>query len=133
MDCAKTDTALFKATAPLGRRIGLLKQHANREAAHLTLESYEFTLIDCAHVVAALTMIGEIVRSFDDPGSSATYFDDLDQASLTAAKQLFPTTPDIRLFKEIKVEVQSRLCWQWGVERGKDMLLKQLPYAISWY
>jgi len=27
--------------------------------------------------------------------------------------------------------MQSRLCWQWGIERGRQMLLEQLPYAIS--
>lgn len=132
-DCAKTDTVLFNAAAPLGRRIGLLKQHADRSAAHLSLESYEFSILDCAHVVAALTVIGEIIRSFDDPHAQPTYFDTLDEASLLAARQLFPATPDIRLFQHIKIEMQSRLCWQWGIERGRRMLLEQLPYAISWF
>jgi hypothetical protein len=132
-DCAKTDTALFKADAALGRRIGLLKQHANRSAAHLSLESYEFSTIDCAHVIAALTMIGEIIRSFDEPTGETNYFDRLDEASLTAARRLIPGMPDVRLFGHIKIEMQSRLCWQWGIERGRQMLLEQLPYAISWF
>ena len=38
-DCAKTDTQLLAAVAPLGRRIALLKQYANRSAAHLSLEN----------------------------------------------------------------------------------------------
>ena len=132
-DCAKTDTDLFKAAAPLGRRIGLLKQHADRSAAHLSLEHYEFSILDCAHVVAALTVIGEIIRSFDSPHEQPTYFDTLDEASLIAARQLFPATPDIRLFQHIKIEMQSRLCWEWGIERGLRMLFEQLPYAISWF
>lgn len=132
-DCAKTDKDLFNAATPLGRRIGLLKQHADRSAAHLSLESYEFSILDCAHVVAALTVIGEIIRSFDDPYGQSTYFDTLDEASLIAARQLFPATPDIRLFQDIKIEMQSRLCWQWGTEQGRRMLLEQLPYAIGWY
>jgi hypothetical protein len=132
-DCAKTDTALLSAAAPLGRRIGLLKQHADRSAAHLSLESYEFSTLDCAHVVAALTVIGEIIRSFDGPNAQPTYFDMLDDASLSAARQLFPGTPDIRLFKHMKIEMESRLCWQWGVERGRRMILEQLPYAIGWF
>ena len=131
--CAKTDKELFKAATPLGRRIGLLKQYANRSAAHFSLESYEFSTLDCAHVVAALTLIGEIIRSFDHPQAQPKYFDELDKASLSAARQLFPATPDIRLFADIKIEMQSRLCWQWGTERGRQMLLKQLPYAIGWY
>lgn len=132
-DCAKTDTALFNAAFPLGRRIGLLKQHADRSAAHLSLQSYEFSTLDCAHVVAALTMIGEIIRSFDNSHTQPTYFDSLDEASLSAARQLFPATPDIRLFQNIEIETQSRLCWQWGTEQGRQMLLEQLPYAIGWF
>ena len=57
----------------------------------------------------------------------------LDEASLIAARQLFPATPDVRLFHHIKIEMQSRLCWEWGIERGQRMLLEQLPYAISWF
>jgi hypothetical protein len=132
-DCSKTEAILLNATAPLGRRIALLKQYANRSAAHLSLENYEFSTLDCVHVVAALTVIGEIIRSFDDPDSPATYFDTLDEASLSAARQLFPATPDLRLFGLMEIEVQSRLCWQFGVEGGRQMLLEQLPYAIGWF
>lgn len=133
-DCAaKTDTDLLNAAAPLGRRIALLRQHANRSAAHLSLENYEFSTLDYAHVVAALTILGEVIRSFDNPQEQPTYFDTLDEASLSAASQLFPSTPDMRLFANIKIEMQARLCWQWGIERGRQMLLEQLPYAISWF
>ena len=84
-------------------------------------------------MVAALTIIGEIIRSFDDPTELPTYYDTLDQASLIAARKLFPALPDIRLFQNIKVEMQSRLCWQWETDRGLQMLLEQLPYAIGWF
>lgn len=84
-------------------------------------------------MVAALTVIGEIVRSFDDPDSQPTDFDSLDEASLSAAKQLSPAMPDLRLFGNIKIEMQSRLAWQFGVDKGRHMLLKQLPYAIGWF
>ena len=132
-DCAKPESALLRDPAPLSRRLGLLKQYANRSAAHLSLETYEFTVLDCAHVVAATTMIGEIIRSFDDPTSDLGYFDAIDEAGLKAAIQLFPKTPDRRLFQDIAIEMQSRLCWQWGSDRGRQMLLEQLPYAISWF
>jgi hypothetical protein len=132
-DCAKKDTALLDASTPLGCRIALLKQYANRSAAHLSLESYEFSTLDCAHVVAALTVLGEIIRSFDDPQEQPTYFDTLDDASLSAARQLFPSMPNMRLFANIKIEMQARLCWQWEIERGQEMLLEHLPYAIGWF
>lgn len=132
-DCSKTDRALFDGTASLGRRVGLLKQYADRAAAHLSLETYELSVLDCAHVVSSLTLIGEIIRSFDDPDTLPNYFDSIDEASLSAAKQLFPEIPDIRLFEKIEIEVNARLCWQWGIERGRHTLLEQLPYATGWF
>lgn len=132
-DCAKTDRDLLDGATVLGRRIGLLKQHADRSAAHLSLDRYEFDVLDCAHVVAALTVFGEIIRSFDDSSTSPTYFDTLNEASFSAAMQLFPAGPDVRLFDDIQIEVQSRLCWQWGIDRGRQMLLEELPYAMGWY
>ena len=132
-DCAKSETHLLTANVPLGRRIALLKQYANRSAAHLSLENYEFSTLDCVHVVAALTMIGEIIRSFDNPDSEPMYFDTLDEACLNMARQLFPATPELRLFEQMNIEMQSRLCWQLNIEQGRQMLLEQLPYAIGWF
>jgi hypothetical protein len=132
-DCSKAATVLLSDAAPLAKRIGLLKQHADRSAAHISLEDYEFSTLDCAHVVAALTVIGEIIRSLDGPNAEPTYFDKLDEASLDAARQLFPGTPEIRLFEHMQIEMQSRLCWRWGIDRGRRMILEQLPYAIGWF
>ncbi len=128
---AKSDTVLFKEASSLGRRIGLIKQHADRNAAHLSLQSYEFSIEDCAHVVAALTVIGEIIRSFDDPDTALTYFDDLDAASLGAARSLFSLLQDDRLFHNLKIGMHSRLSWQWGAKHGHD-LLENLPNATGW-
>ena len=117
-ECSKTDSALLKLPAPLGRRLALLKQYANRSAAHLTMETYEVLLLDCSHVVGAITMIGEIIRSFDDPTQRSTYFDELDEAGLKAAVTLFPATPNHRLFDDIVIEMQARLSWQFGIKDG---------------
>lgn len=132
-DCSKTDANLFREATPLGRRVGLLKQYADRAAAHLTSDDYAVSALDCAHVVAALTIIGEIIRSFDGPESQPTYFDTLDTAALTAARTMFPMTPDLRLFQRMKVEEQARMCWHLGPDIGRQMLLEQLPYATGWY
>lgn len=131
--CARTSASLFKSQATLCQRIGLLKQHADRSAAHLTLEPYEFSPGDCAHFVAALALVGEIIRSFDLPTTGPKYFDDLDQAALDAAKTIFPLTPDLRLFGHMKVAEQAQWCWKGGLAQGGHMLLEQLPYAIGWY
>jgi hypothetical protein len=132
-DLSKHSKQLLSSEETLGRRIGLLIQHANRSAAHLSLESYEFDIFDCAHVVAALVMIAEIIRSFHASQEQPDFFNALDVASQSAARQLFPDMPDLRLFQNIEVEVQSRLSWQWGIERGRRMLIEQLPGAIGWY
>lgn len=134
-DCSKNESQLLDVSksSTLGRRIGVLKQHANREAAHLSLEYYEFEIRDCAHVVAALCHLGEIVRSFDRPDANPDYYNELDVGAHSAAKSIFPEMPDIRLFQEIEVEPQARLCWQWGIERGKQMFHEQLPHAMGWW
>lgn len=133
--CARKEADLLVGdnTSPLGRRIGLLKQHANQEAAHLSLDHYEFSIIDCAHVVGALALIGEIIKSFDDPCHSSTYFDDLDDASYIAAKHLFPTIQFKRLFDGIDMEEHSRYCWSSKMQEGQKMLLEDLPFAMGWF
>jgi hypothetical protein len=134
-ECSRNDAALLdtRKSSTLGRRIAVLKQHANREAAHLSLEYYEFTILDCAHVVAALCLLGEIVNSFDSPNAEPKYYDNLDVAAHKAAKSIFPGLPEQRLFQEMKVEMQAGLSWQWSIERGKHMFLEQLPHAIGWW
>ncbi|KVM48919.1 hypothetical protein WJ58_26140 [Burkholderia ubonensis] len=129
--CAKTDTDLFKDGTTLGRRIGFVKQYADRVAAHLSLQDYEFDGLDLAHVVAALVLVGEIIRSFDMASESSSYFDQIDQAALDATQALFPNAPKIRLFENIKIEQQARACWKLGEEFGIQMLTEQLPYAIG--
>lgn len=129
----RTSSRLLAGTTTLGKRIGLLKQHADRSAAHLTLENYEFSTLDCAHVVGALTLIGEIIRSFDDASAGSQYFDELDEAARAAARSLFPQLADIRLFGHMKIAEQARGCWKHDLKIGQHMLFEQLPYATGWF
>lgn len=130
--CSKKPDALFKEGTTLGRRIGFIKQYADRSAAHLSLEYYEFDYLDLAHLVAALALIGSIICSFDH-GSPSEYFNEIDEAAFTAAEALFPDIPKVRLFEHMDVNMQARLCWQLGEDHGMHMLTEQLPYAISWF
>lgn len=129
---SKNSDALFKDGTTLGRRIGFIKQYADRSSAHLSLESYEFDTLDIAHVVAALALVGSIICTFDN-GAPPEYFNQIDEAAFDAAVALFPDTPKIRLFERMRIEMQARLCWEWGEEHGMQMLAEQLPYAISWF
>jgi hypothetical protein len=131
--CSNNIPALLGGNTTLGKRVGLLRQHADRSAAHLSMEEYEFSIVDCAHVVAALALIGEIVRSFDDPGYSASYFNELDEGALAAAKGIFPQTPGIRLFGHINIANQALWCWKHDPATGLQHILEQLPYAIGWW
>ena len=130
--CSKSSSELFREDGTLGRRIGLVKQYADRSAAHISLDNYVIDILDFAHVVAAIGLVGEIIRSFDG-GGPASEFNDVDESAWKAAKELFPDTPDIRIFGTMRVSQQARCCWAWGEEEGMHMLTEQLPFAISWF
>lgn len=130
-ECSKTDTQLLQADGQLQKRIGLLKQHADRAAAHFSLESYELDIIDLAHFTAACVIIGEIVRGFDSPHLGPDYFQNLDAASYQAAKRVFPQIAKFQLFSSWNLETQANLYWKWGEDTGIDMLLNQVHYAIG--
>lgn len=121
-ECAKSNGALLDGATTLGKRIGLLKQHADRSAAHISLENYEFSIIDCAHVVGALTIIGEIIRTFDDPEAGPNHFNEIDEAALAAAKAIFPKIPDLRLFSGINIAHHADGCWKRDPQIGRRML-----------
>ncbi|MGN7980219.1 hypothetical protein [Burkholderia sp. 22313] len=129
--CSKTDADLFKDGTMLGSRIGFVKQYADRVAAHLSLQDYEFDILDLAHVVAALVLVGEIVRGFDMVDGASDYFDQIDQAACNAAVNLFPSAPPLRLFERVKIEQQARACWQSGEAIGIQMLIEQLPSTLG--
>jgi hypothetical protein len=124
--------ALLDTQSSLGRRIGLLKLHGDRTAAHLSLNSHEFSTVDCAHVVAALAILGSAIHGFDDPSAAPEYFDAIDEAGAISARQLFPGSPDVRLFQRINVGVESQRCWQGGLERGLPFL-ERLLYVTGWW
>lgn len=129
---SKTPNALHKQGTTLGRRIGFIKQYADRSAAHISIDYYEYDALDVAHLVAALALVGSIICSFDD-GASDTYFNDVDEAAHTAALALFPDLSTTRLFQGMDVAMQARFCWQQDEVDGIQMLAEQLPYAIGWF
>jgi hypothetical protein len=132
-DCAKGQNQLLAQDDMLRRRIGLIKQHADRRAAHISLDSFAFTVLDCAHVVAAIVVIGEIIRSFDGPSPNPNYFDLLDHASLEAATHLFPDMPSLRLLEQIDINAFAKQCWQSKIKLGRQMMFNELSYATGWF
>jgi len=130
-ECSKTDTDLLQSNGLLQKRIGLLKQHANRAAAHLSLEDYALDIVDLAHFTAACTVVGEIIRSFDNPNLGPSYFNGLDTASYQTAKRVFPNIPKFQIFTSWDLEKQARLYWQWEEANGIHLLLNQIQHAIG--
>ena len=130
-ECSKTDTELLRSNGQLQKRIGLLKQHANRAAAHLSLDDYSLDIVDIAHFTAACTVVGEIVRSFDSPNLGPNYFNGLDAASYQAAQRVFPQIAKFQMFTSWNIEQQARLYWQWGEDNGMHMLLNQIQHVIG--
>lgn len=131
--CSQQPNKLLQAETSMQKRIGLLKQHADRAAAHLSLESYEIHIFDLAHFTASLTLVGEIIRSFDAPFMGSNYFNGVDAGGHKAAKNLFPQLASPRLFGKMDITEQARGCWRFGENEGLHMLMEQIPYATSWF
>ncbi len=129
--CSRTDTDLLQKDTQLQRRIGILKQHADRAAAHLSLDNYAVAVQDVVHFVGASTILGEIIRSFDSPSLGAGYFNDVDSAAYQAAKRVFPRIPRFQLFSKMKIEMQARLYCECVGDDGIQMLLNELQYALG--
>lgn len=132
-ECSDSTKMLLEGETALHLRLGLLKQYANNVAAHMTIDPYEIAFLDCAHPVAALAIIGSIIKSFDETGDSSHYFNTLDKTAWACASKIFPDLPGQRMFDSFDVHQQGTLYWKWDTTRGRDMLLKQLPYAIGWF
>jgi hypothetical protein len=131
--CAQPRKTLLVSESLLERRVGLLKYHADRQAAHISLEPFLFGLIDIVHVVAAITIVGSIIVDFDQPQLSASYFDEIDKASWSAAKATFPDMAIERLFLRFDIHQQAKNYWKFPGHQGLRMLLSQLPSAIGYW
>jgi hypothetical protein len=132
--CAQPKKLLLNASSLLERRVGLLKYHADRAAAHITLEPFLFHLLDLIHVVAAVTVVGAIIVDFDDSTRGDRYFDSIDEGAFEAAKSIFPAFPGgQRLFHNFHVHEQGSLYWKIEELGGLNMLLYQLPSALGYW
>jgi hypothetical protein len=131
--CAQPKKLLLHKPSLLERRIGLLKYHADRAAAHITLETFLFHLLDLIHVVAAITVVGAIIVDFDASHYGDRYFDSVDEGGWNAAKASFPLLPGKRLFDGFHIHGQASAYWRIQELDGLDMLLNQLPSALGYW
>lgn len=131
--CSMQSNRLLEANSSLQMRIGLLKQHADRSAAHLSLENYEIHLLDLVHFTASICLVGEIIRTFDDPVVNSEYFNKLDISAHYAAKKIFPMLSTSCLFNDYDIAEQAAACWKFGGEIALQLLLNDLPNSLNWY
>jgi hypothetical protein len=131
--CSQPRKTLLNCKSLLERRIGLLKYHADHEAAHITLEPFLIDIIDITHVVAVISVIGAIIVDFDQPRLGDRYFDSLDEAGWNAAKGMFPDLSTDRLFLRFDIHKQAAGYWKYPEFEGLYMLTTQLPSAIGYW
>lgn len=130
-DCSKNDTQLLQAAGQFQRRIGLLKQHADRAAAHLSHQNYSIGIVDVVHFVAVCVVLGEIVRQFDAPYLGNNYFKSLDRASYQAAKRQFPSIREFQLFTSWNISNQAAFYWKYEHGQGLDILYNSVQHAVG--
>jgi hypothetical protein len=131
--CARPAKLLLDGPSLLEKRIGLLKFHADRQAAHTSLEPFLFDLLDLIHVTAAIAVVGAMIISFDAPWMGAHYMDSVDEGGWQAAKEAFPSLPENRVFKDFAIHQQATTYWKIPELDGLEMLLNQLPAAIGYW
>jgi hypothetical protein len=131
--CSQKTDDLLKEKSRLCKRIGLVKQYANREAAHLTFQGYEVSWLDVLHVTASVVLVAEIVRSFDRPEYKESYYHGINEAAFTAIKQLYPETPELKLFEKIEIAQWAKDCIERGEDYSMEFLLESIPDRLSYY
>lgn len=131
--CAKPRKDMLNEPSLLARRIGLLKYHADRHAAHISLEPFLFGLTDLVHVVASIIVLGAIIIDFDDRAIGDIYFDQIDDAAWQSSKEYFPEIPVNRLFGHFNILEQRRIYWKSELVDGFDMLFNGLPAALGYW
>ena len=121
----------MRAPSLLERRVGLIKYHANHQAAHISISPSFFDVLDLVHVVAAITLLGDVTICLDNPYAEATYFDDLDRDGKRAAEELFPELTTDRLFLNFDIRTNTSLYWRVDRTKGLDTLLNGLPEDLG--
>jgi len=132
--CSIPISAAKKSDCILARRVALMKAYADRESAHISLHSYEYTLLDVAHVVAATALLGAVIHHFDVAGESGPKFlARLDEGAHASAVELFPKTKKVgRLFDDKRdLDLMIRNLYKGKIISGADYLSTYLPSALG--
>lgn len=131
--CAIPISAAKKSPFVLARRIAFMKALADRESAHISLQHYEYTLLDVAHVVSATALLGAVIHHFDYPGSSGpAFFERLDIAAHESASDALPHSRTlIRLFENHNFEEIIKTLLKGKIMPGHVYLSEYLASALG--
>jgi hypothetical protein len=132
--CAININDAKKSGCILTRRVGLLKAYANREAGHISLNTYEFDHLDVVHVVAATALLGAVIHHFDRrEDTGAQYLNGIDESAYAAGIEIFPELARMpRLFDGFDVENALRNLYRGRIVDGVDYLSTWLLSALGW-
>lgn len=122
---------LRDSTHLLARRVGYLKRHADGQAAHLSMDYYEFDGRDMGHVVAAMVIIGHLIEEFDGPPSGS--LDEFDGAAYLAAKSVFPSLGCTRLFEQRSISSVVAEYKQLAPDAALQHLSERLSIELGWH
>lgn len=124
----------------LARRVALLKAYADREGAHISVQHYEFTTVDLAHVVTATALVGAVIHHFDFPVSAmpeaptgGAFIARLDEGAHQAAMSLCPWATKLpRMFEKADLEAMvPNLYRENRLISGAEYLSSYLPSALG--
>lgn len=126
--------AAAKSPCVLTRRIALMKAYADRQAAHVSHENYEYDVFDVAHVVAATAIVGAMIHEFDEPTEKGTeWLNAMDKAAYEAATELFPALkPQPRLFDRCDLDNLFKVATEGKLTDGAEYLSTWLLSALGW-
>lgn len=126
--------AAASSSCVLARRIALMKAYADRQAAHVSLDNYEYDVFDVAHVVAATAIVGAIIHELDDPSENGVeWLDAMDRAAYEAAAELFPALkPQPRMFDRCDLPNLFKTVIEGKITEGSEYLSTWLLSALGW-
>lgn len=118
----------------LAKRVACLKAYADREAAHISVHHYEYTMKDVIHVASAVALFGAVIHDFDSgkEGAGLKFLVDIDKAAYDAAAEIFPDLKQFRRLFERGGEAMLRNLYKGKLMAGADYLSTWLLSALGW-
>lgn len=132
--CAISIKEANQSKCILARRVACLKAYADREAAHISMHHYEYTMKDVVHVASAIALFGAVIHDFDkgEEGAGLKFLVDIDKGAYDAAVEIFPELKQFPRLFERGGEAMLRNLYKGKLRAGADYLSTWLLPALGW-